>query len=48
MKVDPPIPDELWQQIPPAAQAVIWALIQQYEQRLIDLKTPAHAVKKFE
>jgi transposase len=30
----PPIPVELWDQIPPAAQAAILALIQQYEQRL--------------
>jgi transposase len=30
----PPIPAELWDQIPPAAQAAILALIQKYEQRL--------------
>jgi len=30
----PPIPAELWNQIPPAAQAAILALVQQYEQRL--------------
>jgi transposase len=30
----PPIPAELWSQIPPAAQAAILALVQQYEQRL--------------
>ena len=30
----PPIPAELWNQIPSAAQAAILALIQQYEQRL--------------
>jgi len=30
----PPIPAELWDQIPPAAQAAIFALLQQYEQRL--------------
>jgi transposase len=38
MNADPPIPDELWQQIPPAAQAAILALIQHYEQRLADLE----------
>jgi transposase len=37
MSAGPPIPDELWQQIPPAAQAAIRALIQRYEQRLADL-----------
>src|SRR3954452_20445497 len=30
----PPISVELWDQIPPAAQAAILALVQQYEQRL--------------
>src|SRR4051794_8879246 len=30
----PPIPVELWDQIPPAAQAVTLALVKQYEQRL--------------
>lgn len=38
MKADPPIPDELWRQIPPAAQAAILALIQHYEQRLAELE----------
>src|SRR5262245_9826133 len=30
----PPIPAELWNQIPPAAQAAVLALVHQYEQRL--------------
>src|SRR6516162_11568440 len=38
MNADPPIPAELWQQIPPAAQAAILALIQHYEQRLAELE----------
>jgi transposase len=38
MNADPPIPDELWQQVPPAAQAAIRALIQRYERRLADLE----------
>jgi transposase len=38
MSAGPPIPDELWQQIPPAAQAAILALIQHYEQRLAELE----------
>lgn len=38
MKAAPPIPDELWQQVPPAAQASILALLQHYEQRLADLE----------
>jgi transposase len=38
MKARPPIPDKLWQQIPPAAQSAILALIQHYKQRLADLE----------
>jgi transposase len=34
----PPIPAELWDQVPPAAQAAILALVQQYEQRLQGLQ----------
>ena len=34
----PPIPFELWVQIPPAAQVAILAVIQQYEQRLQALR----------
>jgi transposase len=34
----PPIPVELWNQIPPAAQAAILALVQQYERRLQSLQ----------
>jgi len=38
MSLQPPIPAELWDQIPPAAQAAILALIQHYEQRLAELE----------
>jgi transposase len=34
MEPQPPIPTELWDQIPPAAQVAILVLVQQYEQRL--------------
>jgi transposase len=34
MEPQPPIPAELWGQIPPAAQAAILLLVQEYEQRL--------------
>src|SRR5207248_8156544 len=34
MKWQPPIPAELWEQVPPAAQAAILGLILQYEQQL--------------
>src|SRR5262245_62467928 len=38
MEPQPPIPAELWGQIPPAAQAALLLLVQQYEQRLEDLQ----------
>jgi hypothetical protein len=38
MSLQPPIPAELWDQIPPAAQAAILALVQQYERRLQNLQ----------
>jgi transposase len=38
MSAGPPIPDEIWQQIRPAAQAAILALIQHYEQRFAELE----------
>jgi len=34
MEPQPPIPAELWDQVPPVAQAAILVLVQQYEQRL--------------
>jgi transposase len=34
MEPQPPIPVELWSQVPPAAQAAILVLVRQYEQRL--------------
>jgi transposase len=34
MGPQPPIPEELWRQIPPAAQAAVLALLRQYELRL--------------
>jgi transposase len=38
MSAGPPIPDELWQQIPTSARSAILALIQHYEQRLAELE----------
>jgi hypothetical protein len=38
MNAEPPIPEELWQQIPPSAQTSILVLIQHYEQRLAELE----------
>jgi transposase len=38
MTSTPPIPAALWEQIPPAAQAAVLALVQSYEQRLTALQ----------
>src|SRR5215211_8224099 len=38
MRPQPPIPEDLWGQIPVAAQAAILALVQHYEQRLQSLQ----------
>jgi transposase len=38
MRSVPPLPVEIWDQLPPAAQAAILALVQQYEQQLQDLQ----------
>src|SRR5215469_3488757 len=42
----PPIPVGLWGQIPPAAQAAILALIQQYEQRLQALQQQVDGLRQ--
>jgi transposase len=42
----PPIPVELWDQIPPASQAALRALIQQYAQRLHDLQQQVDDLKQ--
>jgi transposase len=46
MKPAPPIPAELWDQVPPAAQAAILALVQSYEQRLTALQRRVEALEQ--
>jgi transposase len=46
MSSQPPIPAELWDQIPPAAQAAITALVQQYEQRLQALQKQVNELQQ--
>ena len=46
MRPVPPLPVELWSQIPLAAQAAILDLIQQYEQRLQDLQHQVEDLKQ--
>jgi transposase len=38
MRPEPPIPADLWDQLPPAAQAAVLAVLQAYEQRLAALQ----------
>ena len=46
MSLQPPIPAELWDQIPPAAQAAIMALVQQYESRLQALQDQVNELQQ--
>jgi transposase len=46
MSLQPPIPAELWDQIPPAAQAAILALVQQYERRLQNLQKQVNGLQQ--
>lgn len=38
MGTAPPIPEELWNQLPPAAQAAVWALVATFEARIAALE----------
>src|SRR5918999_1895784 len=38
MRREPPLPPEVWEQIPPAAQAALWLLIEGYERRIAALE----------
>jgi transposase len=46
MTAEPPIPAELWDQIPPAAQAALLALLQQYEQSLQALQQQVDSLQQ--
>ena len=46
MSSQPPIPAELWDHIPPAAQAAITALVQQYERQLQALQKQVHELQQ--
>ena len=37
MERTPPIPVELWEQIPPHVQAVLWVVLDRYEARIVSL-----------
>lgn len=45
MRREPPLPQELWDQIPLEAQAAIWVLVEGYERRTAALETEVTALK---
>ena len=46
MRQEPPLPQELWEQIPPAAQGVLWVLIASYEQRIRAVEAEVAVLKE--
>ena len=45
MERPPPIPGELWDQIPPQVQAVLWVVLDRYEERIASLETEVTDLK---
>ena len=45
MRRELPLPKELWDQIPPEAQAAIWVLVEGYERRMRALETEVTTLK---
>jgi transposase len=45
MRREPPLPQELWGQIPPLVQAALWLVVEGYEQRLAGLEAEVGRVK---
>lgn len=46
MKREPPLPQELWDRIPPEIQAAIWVLVDGYERRIATLETEVAELKE--
>ncbi len=46
MRQEPPIPAELWNQVPPAVQAALLVVFQQYEQRIAALEQRVHDLEE--
>ncbi len=46
MRREPPLPKELWEQIPPPVQAALWVLIESYEQRIATLAAEVAELKE--
>ena len=45
MERTPPIPVELWEQIPPHVQAVLWVVLDRYEARIASLEAEVGELK---
>src|SRR5215213_9925636 len=45
MERTPPIPSELWEQIPPHVQAVLWVVLERYEARIASLEAEVAELK---
>src|SRR5262245_66535712 len=46
MAPQPPIPAELWDQVPPAAQSAILALVRQHQQQFHDLQRQVEELRR--
>jgi len=45
MRREPPLPQELWDQIPPHLQAALWVMVEGYERRIAALEAELAEVK---
>src|SRR5713226_2503340 len=45
MRREPPLPKELWDRIPPESQAVLWLVVERYEQRIAALEAQVAALQ---
>jgi transposase len=46
MRQEPPLPQELWDQLPPHLQATIWVMVEGYERRIAALEAEVAEVKE--
>jgi len=45
MRREPPLPQEVWDQIPPHLQATIWIMVEGYERRIAALEVEVGELK---
>jgi len=46
MHREPPLPQELWEQIPPHLQAALWVMVEGYERRIVALEAEVAELKE--